>query len=34
MAIALGFGTAALLGQETITASNAAGDTAAPLLAR
>ncbi|MEU4684491.1 solute symporter family protein [Streptomyces xinghaiensis] len=34
MTIALGFGAAALLKQETIIESNAAGNTAAPLLAQ
>ncbi|MGW3246722.1 solute symporter family protein [Streptomyces sp. NPDC001070] len=34
MTIALGFGAAALLTPETITTSNAAGNTAAPLLAQ
>jgi cation/acetate symporter len=34
MTIALGFGAAALLKQETITESNPAGNTAAPLLAQ
>ncbi|NYI03322.1 solute symporter family protein [Allostreptomyces psammosilenae] len=34
MTIALGFGAAALVGPETITESNAAGNTAAPLLAQ
>ncbi|MFI8852183.1 cation acetate symporter [Streptomyces sp. 891-h] len=34
MTIALGFGAAALLSQKTITDSNAAGNTAAPLLAQ
>ncbi|MDX3074456.1 cation acetate symporter [Streptomyces sp. NPDC088354] len=34
MTIALGFGAAALLSPETITTSNAAGNTAAPLLAQ
>ncbi|MFB8242545.1 cation acetate symporter [Kitasatospora purpeofusca] len=33
MTLALGFGAAALLGPKTIKASNAAGNTAAPLLA-
>ncbi|NWF26432.1 cation acetate symporter [Streptomyces sp. PKU-EA00015] len=33
MTIALGFGAAALVGPEVITASNKAGNTAAPLLA-
>ncbi|MHC0431359.1 solute symporter family protein [Streptomyces sp. O3] len=33
MTIALGFGAAALVGPETITESNKAGNTAAPLLA-
>lgn len=33
MTIALGFGAAAIVGPETITASNKAGNTAAPLLA-
>ncbi|KAF4410004.1 MULTISPECIES: cation acetate symporter [Streptomyces] len=34
MTIALGFGAAALLSQDTIIESNAAGNTAAPLLAQ
>ncbi len=34
MTIALGFGAAALLSRQTITDSNAAGNTAAPLLAQ
>ncbi|MGH3314132.1 MAG: solute symporter family protein [Streptomyces sp.] len=34
MTIALGFGAAALLSQKTITGSDAAGNTAAPLLAQ
>ncbi|MFI7244096.1 cation acetate symporter [Streptomyces qinglanensis] len=34
MTIALGFGAAALLSRKTITDSNAAGNTAAPLLAQ